>query len=616
MNKQIFYRIIYVCLLFLFVSVSEAQNKTGKANNMVIVDPSLWCAIDGQGNKIDPETAIYPDIAERRNKYVGIFYFIWHGCHGYDKPANHNDVQIPTATDVESPYDLSKILAKNSVQPQWGPPHVMHHWGEPYLGYYVSNDEWVIRKHAQMLSDAGVDVVILDVTNAYTYVPVVKTILDIYTQMRREGSSTPQFAFILNSSPTNTFNTLYSEIYEKKLYEDLWFRWMDKPLILVDPDAVPATCKDMFTIRHSWYLWNNKGADTWFGDGVDKWPWAGLYPQQAGIHEGKNEFVSVAAATHPISNIGRSFDVKTNTEPVVFTSGKGEYFQSQFNWAMELDPTFLFFTGWNEWTAQRQIASRDNEVSMPDRPVQKGDTYFVDQYNHEFSRDIEPLNGDFGDNYYYLLADYIRKFKGVHKLPVTRNKDRIRIDGNMMDWVGVDAVYADDQGDTKHRNHFGWGRLGTLTNTTGRNDIILSKITTDGINLFFYVKTAEAITSYKDMNWMQLFFQVRGCDAPSWEGFEFVVNRTGVTAGKTFLEKCMGGWNWNKVKSISYCIKNNEMELAIPLRSLSIATDTGFSIDFKWIDNAVADGDIQTCMCDGDSAPNGRFRYRFSYSKK
>ncbi len=38
-----------------------------------------------------------------------------------------------------------------------GPAHAMHHWGEPYLGYYVSNDEWVIRKHAQMLSDAGVD---------------------------------------------------------------------------------------------------------------------------------------------------------------------------------------------------------------------------------------------------------------------------------------------------------------------------------------------------------------------------------------------------------------------------------------------------------------------------
>ena len=616
MDRPFFSEIICTCLLFFFASVAEAQNKMEKENNLVTVDPSSWCAIDGQGNKIDPETAIYPDIAERNNKFVGIFYFIWHGCHGYDKPANYNDVQIPAATDVESPYDLSKILAKDSVNPQWGPPHAMHHWGEPYLGYYVSNDEWVIRKHAQMLSDAGVDVVVFDVTNAYTYIPVVKKILDIYTQMRHEGSSTPQFAFILNSSSSNTFNTLYSEIYAKKLYQGLWFQWLNKPLILVDPNAVPVACKDMFTIRHSWYLWNNKGADTWFGDGVDKWPWAGLYPQQAGIHEGKNEFVSVAAATHPISNIGRSFDVKTNTEPKFFSSGKGTYFQSQFNRAMELDPSFLFFTGWNEWTAQRQIASRNNEVSMPDRDVQKGDTYFVDQYNHEFSRDIEPVKGDFGDNYYYLLVDYIRKFKGVHRQPVTEKKYKIKIDGNMMDWQKVNTVYTDDQGDTKHRNHFGWGRMGTLVNTTGRNDIILSKVATDGTSLFFYVKTAEPITSCKDLNWMQLFIQVRGYNAPSWEGFQFVVNRTGVGTDKTILEKSKGGWDWDKVKSVSYRIKNNEMELSIPIRRLSIIDTTDFSIDFKWIDNAAVDGNIQTCMSDGDSAPNGRFRYRFIYGKR
>ena len=186
----------------------------------------------------------------------------------------------------------------------------------------------------------------------------------------------------------------------------------------------------------------------------------------------------------------------------------------------------------------------------------------------------------------------------------------------MMDWQKVNTVYADDQGDTKHRNHFGWGRLGTLVNTTGRNDIILSKVATDGTNLFFYVKTAEPITPCNDLNWMQLFIQVRGNNAPSWEGFQFVVNRTGVDTDKTILEKCKGGWGWDKVKSVSYRIKNNEMELSIPIRCLSIVDTTNFSIDFKWIDNAVADGDIQTCMRDGDSAPNGRFRYRFVYSKR
>jgi hypothetical protein len=35
----------------------------------------------------------------------------------------------------------------------------MHHWGESAFGYYRSDDPWVLRKHAQMLSDAGVDVI-------------------------------------------------------------------------------------------------------------------------------------------------------------------------------------------------------------------------------------------------------------------------------------------------------------------------------------------------------------------------------------------------------------------------------------------------------------------------
>ena len=32
----------------------------------------------------------------------------------------------------------------------------------PELGYYISTDPFVIRKHASMLADAGVDVVIFD----------------------------------------------------------------------------------------------------------------------------------------------------------------------------------------------------------------------------------------------------------------------------------------------------------------------------------------------------------------------------------------------------------------------------------------------------------------------
>jgi len=117
--------------------------------------PDTWVATDGLGRKVSTHEEVG---GLRDGKFVGIFYFLWMGQHGTD-----------------GPYDITKILAanhdamKDPSSPPWGPMHKFHHWGEPLLGYYFSDDAWVIRKHAQMLADADVDVVIFDVTNQTTY---------------------------------------------------------------------------------------------------------------------------------------------------------------------------------------------------------------------------------------------------------------------------------------------------------------------------------------------------------------------------------------------------------------------------------------------------------------
>ncbi len=38
-----------------------------------------------------------------------------------------------------------------------------------------------------------------------------------------------------------------------------------------------------------------------------------------------------------------------------------------------------------------------------------GSSFFVDQFNDEFSKDTEPMKGGFGDAYYYQLAQNIRR---------------------------------------------------------------------------------------------------------------------------------------------------------------------------------------------------------------
>ena len=177
-----------------------------------------------------------------------MFFVIWHGVHGYDRPASNPDnaVMVPTAADSLSPYDNQKIIDANPQNPQYGAEHAMHHWGEPYLGYYVANDEWVIRKHAQMLSDAGVDMIMFDVTNQAIYLPVVKQICDVYTKMRKEGNKTPQISFIFNTNAKETLENLFDSFYGKNLYKELWFRWKGKPLIFCPPEGITPDMAGFF----------------------------------------------------------------------------------------------------------------------------------------------------------------------------------------------------------------------------------------------------------------------------------------------------------------------------------------------------------------------------------
>ena len=105
-------------------------------------------------------------------------------------------------------------------------------------------------------------------------------------------------------------------------------------------------------------------------------------------------------------------------------------------------------------------------------------------------------------------------------------------------------------------------------------------------------------------------FIATGNGESTWEGFDYAVNRT---LGQ--LERSVDGWNWETAGSVTYKVAGNKMELAIPLSSLGISKSNQFTIDFKWMDNTCAEGDIQECMDLGDSAPDARFKYRYKYQK-
>lgn len=54
---------------------------------------------------------------------------------------------------------------------------------------------------------------------------------------------------------------------------------------------------------------------------------------------------------------------------------RGNFFQSQWDYAIENDPEIAFIDGWNEWIAQKLVLNPDTHPEV----------YFADAFNMEFS---------------------------------------------------------------------------------------------------------------------------------------------------------------------------------------------------------------------------------------
>lgn len=568
----------FICLLLLLEILSARAQPAWDTFS------DTWVATGGLGRRLPGNADVGP---ARLGRYVGIFYFLW--------LEGQNEL-----------YDLSQLRAANPTNPAFGPNQAFHFWGEPLFGHYRSDDEFVLRKHAQMLSDAGVDVVILDVTNGFIYEDKYLALCRVWAEMRRRGQRTPQIMFLANSRHQEVVTALSRNFYSKNLYRDLWFMWQGKPLLLTPQDGLSAPVTNFFTLRQSW-AWSKGQA--WFGEGKDKWPWLDFTPQNFGWHESpqKPEEISVAVAQHPTSNIGRSYHKGRQPAPGAVQSGAGLYFSEQWEHALTVAPEFIFVTSWNEWIAQRFIS--DGSKRFLGRMLPKGKTYFVDTWDQEFSRDIEPMKGGHGDNYYYQLVNYIRRYKGVRPL-LPMSGGPVVIDGKFDDWRDVTPEFRDTLGDPVRRDHPGWKGQPKFVNHTGRNDLAAAKVTADATNINFYVRTSEPLTSPSDPNWMLLFIDADSNPKTGWLGYDFVVNRSNVRPNVTTLERCQGtNYVWGQSVDVSYRMAGNELELAIPRAALGITTSQS-AIDFKWVDNIKQTGDWSDFTLNGDAAPNDRFNYR------
>ncbi len=599
----------YSCLLFFLVIVSlcilpltpcpYAEEYAGKPYTDSDTYADTWVATDALGRT-------QPDIntagPARKDKWVGIFYWTWH---------------VPRGTG--GPNDNTKLIAaaQDGVI-QWPENGCPHHWGEPELGYYMMTDTFVIRKHASMLCDAGVDVILFDTTNSpFTWKEEYETLCREYTAMRKEGARTPSIGFITPFwDPVEVVDRLWNDLYKPGLWKDLWFQWEGKPFLLADKARIKdPEILEFFTFRRPM-------PDYWLGpDAANQWSWLEVHPQHVFRNkQGEAEQMSVgvaqnalpdtpgpAAMSHKAGAMGRSWHdgAKDNREGAV---NLGLNFEEQWKRAMRVDPKFIFVTGWNEW-----IAGRFEEWSK----YKSSDCYypgglFVDQYTQEYSRDCEPMRDGHTDNYYYQLASWVRRFKGVRPQPTAAGPSNIVIDGDFEDWVNVLPEFRDTIGDVSHQNNPGYGGV-VLKNDTGRNDFVIAKAAFDETTLFFFAQTQKPITPYTDAYWMLLLIDSDQNATTGWLGYDYVLNLEVSSETESTL-KAWRNNTWETCGKVSYAVNGNGLELSVP-RALVQQNAATPSFDFHWADNIQSFEGVAELGVNGDSAPNRRWNYRYAVAK-
>jgi hypothetical protein len=199
------------------------------------VSSDQWSNNDALGRS----SLSYSDVGAKKNdKFIGMFYWTWHtdNLAEWVMPdgsiANISEIIRDNPNAEDDPNDAA-------WQNIWDGG--VFWWEEPLFGYYRTTDPWVLRKHAEMLADAGVDLVFFDCTNgSFTWKSSYTVLLETWAKAREDGVNTPKISFLLPFSPTSgskeAIVELYNDLYSKGNYQDLWFYWKGKPLLMAYPD--------------------------------------------------------------------------------------------------------------------------------------------------------------------------------------------------------------------------------------------------------------------------------------------------------------------------------------------------------------------------------------------
>lgn len=299
---------------------------------------------------------------------------------------------IISANGTADPPNNTEILAGER---DWGGLHAFHYWAKPELGYYRSTDKSVIRTHMTQLAEAGVDFIIVDNTNAglswkesdywdNMVASPCHALLDTITEMRAEGLKTPYVVmWCSTANGWDVVDEIYSVFVSDEKYRSCWVYWNGLPFFITTTEM--KTKNDKITSRKMWGLVNN----------TSPFEWSFLQKENTPNLDNKGSAEQMCVCV--------AMQETYMSLPTATGRNHGITFNSQWKNAFEARPKIVTITWWNEWAAQRF--------------EEKGKSLFVDNYNQEYSRDIEPMEGGHGDTYYLWMKQYITAYKMHEECP-------------------------------------------------------------------------------------------------------------------------------------------------------------------------------------------------------
>lgn len=552
--------------------------------------------------------AFSPISGYQTGRAVGVMYWPWFGT------------GAPFFNEI---YDSSKILAKPNGHNELfyqdtydSPANEVHYWGEPLWGYYHSRDPYIIRKHLELLTTAGVDFLYFDTTNAWTYAEAVIDIMKVMDEMQREGWNPPKIVFYTHSHSLDTIRSIYNDIYKKNLYPNTWYMINGKPLIIgfitvqddleeaairgdssYNPQPLSSEILNFFTFKMP--QWPN---EAFRSDGV---PWIEFtYPQP--MH---TNVMNVSAASSPmlpfsfsltrgLNNWGRGYNVSTGANNYLDALYTGTFFQSSWNTVLNsaVKPEIVTVNGWNQWVASKTMYD--------------GEYTFCDVASMEFSADIEMMKGGYADLYYQMLVKNIRAYKGYGAGATGYVTKTIDINGSPSQWDDVNAIFR-DMGVTNYgRNYINAAGTETYVQDAPRNNIQEVRVTKDSNYIYFYIRCEEDITSPADSRWMNILIGTGTPSSKGWQGYEYIVNRT-VNGSVSNVERLNSNYTGTVTGQADISLNGSVLQVRIPRSALGLGANSN-TFYFKVADDVQGPTDIMNYYTTGSSLPMGRLSFQYN----